>query len=138
MAAVERETPPPQGAADRDAPPKYLLSTRVPSYWIPLLPVQVRVAPDRIVSRLRRGAVLQPDGSGAVHHARGRLLNAQAALSLYDEEIPREGIRLTRHYQMARWIDGATFVWQANRKVVGRGEGASGLQFDSLDPPDGA
>ncbi len=138
VAAVERETPPPQGAADRDAPPKYLLSTRVPSYWIPLLPVQVRVAPDRIVSRLRRGAVLQPDGSGVVHYARGRLLNAQAALSLYDEEIPREGIRLTRHYQMARWIDGATFVWQANRKVVGRGEGASGLQFDSLDPPDGA
>ena len=135
MAPVEHETQTVQNPADSDAPPRYRLSSRVPSYWIPLLPVQLRIAPDRVVTRLRRGAVLQPDGSGLVHHARGRLLNEREALSLYDEEIPREGIRLTRHYQMARWINGATFVWQANRKAAGRGEGASGLLFDSVDSP---
>lgn len=134
VAAIERETSPEPRASDSDAAPRYQLSSRVPSFWIPLLPVQVRSAPDRIVTRLRRGAVLQPDGSGIVHRAQGRLLNEREALSLYDEEIPREGIRLTRHYQMSRWIDGATFVWQANRKTVGRGEGSSGLQFDAVDP----
>jgi hypothetical protein len=84
------------------------------------------------VSRLKRGAVLQPDGSHKVHTARGRLLNTGAALLMHDEEVPREGVRVTRHYQMTRWIDGTTWVWLAHRKQVGRGEGSSGLQFDRL------
>jgi hypothetical protein len=109
------------------------LSTVVPPYWIPLLPVQLRVAPDRIVSRLKRGAVLQPDGSQIVHRAQGRALNTGTSLLLFDEEIPREGIRVTRHYQLARWIDGSTWVWLAYRKAVGRGEGSSALRFDSID-----
>jgi hypothetical protein len=41
---------------------------------------------------------------------------------------------VARHWQLARWIDGATLVWQAYRKQVGRGEGSSGLRFDSLEP----
>jgi hypothetical protein len=36
---------------------------------------------------------------------------------------------------MARWIDGSTWAWVAHRKQVGRGEGSSGLQFDSLEEP---
>ena len=51
--------------------PRYLLSTTVPKHWIPLLPVQLREPPDKVVSRLRRGAVLQPDGSQEVHKAAG-------------------------------------------------------------------
>ena len=126
-------------AADDGLPPsagtttaRYLLSSTVPPNWVPLLPVQLVVAPDTIVSRLKRGAVLQPDGSQKVHTARGRLLNTGAALLMHDEEVPREGVRVTRHYQMTRWIDGTTWVWLAHRKQVGRGEGSSGLQFDRL------
>jgi hypothetical protein len=40
----------------------------------------------------------------------------------------RQGIRVMRRYQMARSTDGT-----ANRKQVGRGEGSSGLRFDSVD-----
>ena len=123
-----------------DAPPsaglasaRYVLSSTVPANWIPLLPVQVAVPPDTIVSRLKRGAVLQPDGSQQVHSALGRVLNPGGSLLLFDEEVPREGIRVTRHCQMARWIDGSTWLWVAHRKQVGRGEGSSGLQFDRLD-----
>jgi hypothetical protein len=116
----------------------YRLSSTVPPYWIPLLPVQLKLDNDKVVSRLKRGAVLQPDGSQKVHHAEGRVLNRGAELLLYDEEIPREGVRVTRHYQMARWIDGSTFVWAAHRKQVGRGEGSSGLVFDSLNAAQGA
>ncbi len=122
---------PPSAAAP---PPRYLLASTVPEDWIPLLPVQLRVAPDRVVSRLRRGAVLQPDGSQKTHPALGRILNAARELMLFDEEVPREGVHVTRHWQHARWIDGTTCVWHAFRKQVGRGEGSSGLRFDSLEP----
>jgi hypothetical protein len=123
-------------AATRDAStelPRYLLSTTVPAHWIPLLPVQLRLAPDKIVSRLKRGAVLQPDGSQKIHRAQGRILNIGKELLLYDEEVPREGIHVTRNYQVARWIDGSTWAWVAHRKQVGRGEGSSGLVFDSVN-----
>jgi hypothetical protein len=47
-----------------------------------------------------------------------------------EEEVPREGRRVTRSYQLARWIDGTTFLWLGRRASVGRGEGSSGLRFD--------
>lgn len=114
------------------APPRYLLSSAVPTNWIPLLPVQQAAGAGRIVSRLKRGAVLQADGSAKVTHAQSRVLNSAAELLLYDEEIPREGVRVTQQRRLSRWIDGSTWVWTAYRKQVGRGEGSSGLQFDQL------
>ena len=57
-------------------------------------------------------------------------------LLLYDEEVPREGVHVTRNRRMARWIDGSTWVWTAFRKQVGRGEGSSGLRFDSVTRDD--
>jgi hypothetical protein len=122
------------GPAPGDAtPPRYLLATTVPKHWIPLLPVQLREPPDKVVSRLRRGAVLQPDGSQAIHQAEGRILNKDPHLLMFDEEVPREGVHVARHYQLARWIDGSTWAWMALRKTVGRGEGSSGLRFDSVN-----
>ena len=114
------------------APARYLLSTTVPAHWIPLLPVQLQLAPGKRVQRLKRGAVLQPDGSRKVHAAQGRVLRSGTDLLLYDEEVPREGIHVTRHFQLTRWIDGSTWVWAAHRKRIGRGEGSSALRFDSV------
>jgi hypothetical protein len=123
------------GAAPGDALPRYLLSTTVPNHWIPLLPVQLREE-GKVVSRLRRGAVLQPDGSQEIHKAQGRILNKDPHLLMFDEEVPREGVHVARHYQLARWIDGSTWAWMALRKTVGRGEGSSGLRFDSVNTQD--
>ena len=120
------------GAAPDDAVPRYLLSTTVPKYWIPLLPVQLHEPPDKVVSRLRRGAVLQPDGSQEIHKAEGRILNKEPHLIMFDEEVPREGVHVARHYQFARWIDGSTWVWMALRKTVGRGEGSSGTSSSNI------
>ena len=124
------------GAAPGDTLPRYLLSTTVPQHWIPLLPVQQHEPPDKVVSRLRRGAVLQPDGSHEIHKAEGRILNKDPHLLMFDEEVPREGVHVARHYQLARWIDGSTWAWMALRKTVGRGEGSSGLRFDSVNSQD--
>jgi hypothetical protein len=127
-----------QAPADTEGVPRYQLSSRVPANWIPLLPVQSTGADGKVTSRLRRAAVLQPDGSQQRQHALGSVLNPGGPLSLHDEEVPREGMHVSRHYQMARWTDGATFAWLANRKQVGRGEGSSGLRFDSLEGASGA
>ena len=111
----------------------YRLATDVPDYWVPLLPVQSATG-----LRLKRGAVLKPDGPPQPVRARGRILNPEppnpTVLAMHDEEIPREGIRVTRHYQLARWLDGATHLWIGCRKVVGRGEGSSALSFDTIEP----
>jgi len=111
----------------------YRLATEVPDYWIPLLPVQ---SPAGL--RLRRGMLLKADGSQELIRARGRILVpdpvSRDGLSIFEEEIPREGIRVTRNYQLTRWQDGSTHLWIGRRKVVGSGEGSSGLQFDTAKP----
>jgi len=111
----------------------YRLATEVPDYWIPLLPVQ---SPAGL--RLRRGMLLKADGSQEPIRARGRILVPDPVsgdgLSIFEEEIPREGIRVTRNYQLTRWQDGSTHLWIGRRKVVGSGEGSSGLQFDTARP----
>lgn len=111
----------------------YQLSTEIPNNWVPLLPVQSSTG-----LRLKRGAMLSVDGPPQLVHAQGHILNPDAlnsdGLSIYEEEIPREGIRVTRNYQLARWQDGSTHLWIGRRKAVGRGEGSSGLSFDILKP----
>jgi hypothetical protein len=121
-----------------DTLPRYQLSTTVPNNWIPLLPVQIEMKvsdnePPVTLQRLKRGAMLQPDGTNRIHRAQGRILAFGNDTLIYDEEIPREGIHVTRHFQCARWIDGSTWTWFGNRKGVGRGEGSSGLRFDSVE-----
>jgi len=106
---------------------RYRLSTETPDYWVPLLPVRTK---DGL--RLKRGAVLKIDGEPEPVHAVGRILESDNDLSLFEEEVPREGVRVTRTYQFTRWIDGSSHCWIGRRKSVGRGEGSSGLQFDSL------
>jgi len=111
----------------------YRLATSVPDNWVPLIPVQSSTG-----LRLRRGAVLKPDGLAKPVVAHGRVLNPEPphpnGLQIYEEEIPREGIRVTRNYQLTRWHDGSTHLWIGRRKAVGRGEGSSGLKFDSVEP----
>jgi hypothetical protein len=76
--------------------------------------------------------VLKTDGSPEKVAAKGRILTPDGgrALELYEEEVPREGVRVTRNYQYTRWFDGSTHLWIGRRKQIGRGEGSSGLRFD--------
>ncbi len=111
----------------------YRLSTTVPDYWLPLVPV--RIDPARPDIRLRRGRVLlDRDGQPVTPGALGRVLEPATPLSLYEEEVPRAGARVTRAWQYARWVDGSTHVWIGRRKGPGRGEGWSGLRFDVVEP----
>jgi hypothetical protein len=113
----------------------YQLVTRVPDYWIPFLPVRVDTGnPDSRAIRLKRGVILKPDGSREIG-PQGRILEpGRRELALFEEEVPREGARVTRSYQYTRWIDGSTHLWVGRQKGAGRGEGSSGLRFDSVKP----
>ena len=92
--------------------------------------------PGQILSRLKRGAILQPDGTKSPQEATGEVLLSLANLLLYDEEVPREGARITRQRRLARWTDGSTWLWTSYRNQVGRGEGSSQLRFDQLLEPE--
>jgi hypothetical protein len=116
-----------------DSTPVYRIASQVPEYWTPLMPVQTDAA--ILAVRLVRGAVLKTDGSQEIVQSFGRILNpdGNVRLALYEEEVPREGARVTRNYQLARWLDGSTHLWMGRRKQVGRGEGSSGLRFDTAE-----
>jgi hypothetical protein len=112
---------------------RYQLATEVPENWVPLLPVQSGTG-----LRLKVSRVLKADGSQRLVEASGRILNPDnqgtGGLAIFEEEIPREGVRVARTYQLARWQDGSTHLWIGRRKTIGRGEGSSGLRFDVLKP----
>jgi hypothetical protein len=123
----EEANPPQTPEGDETQPLPYRLGTTVPDYWIPLLPVREGTS-----LKLKRGAI--PDFNAGEPHRliepQGRILEPGRELLLQEEEVPREGARVTRTYQYARWIDGSTHLWIGRRKEPGRGEGSSGLQFD--------
>jgi hypothetical protein len=106
----------------RGADLRYLLATVVPDYWIPLVPVS---APSGA-----GGFFLRKGSTGAADAALGQLLSARP-FDLKDEEVPREGVRVRRVVELARAVDGATLRWVARRVSIGRGEGSSGLAYDS-------
>ena len=109
----------------------YRLATQIPDYWIPLVPVRDA---DRRSVRLRRGRLLASTGGGTtLPTPLGRILEPGTPLSLFEEEVPRAGARITRAWQLARWTDGSTHLWIGRRKRPGRGEGSSGLRFDVLE-----
>jgi hypothetical protein len=103
--------------------PAYRLGSNVPDYWIPFLPVAAGSGPLRM-----RRARMPTTGGGPL----GRLIG-YPGLTIFLEELPREGVHLERRYRTARGPDGATHLWIGRRRSVGRGEGRSGLQFDYLE-----
>jgi len=112
---------------EEGAPPSsYRLTTEVPDYWIPLVPVR---QPNENGIRLQRGALARPGPQGPAR-AQGRIMSTPGPLLLFDEEVPRSGARISAAYEYARWIDGSTHVWRGRRKETGRGESASGLRYD--------
>jgi hypothetical protein len=122
--------PPPDDATGDAA---YHLATTVPDYWIPFQPQ--RIDPNKPDVRLRRAAALLDEGNAPdFSRPLGRILEPERTdLSLFEEEVPRSGLRLVRQFEYTRWVDGSTFLWLARRKGSGAGEGSSGLRFDRLE-----
>ncbi|HMJ03005.1 MAG TPA: hypothetical protein VK506_08680, partial [Conexibacter sp.] len=119
----------PAAAADDRPPLQWRLMRPPPSHWYPLIPV---ARGDRLASfaigsvELASGATTTPPRSVA--------LSELAASGLGEEELAREGRRLLRSVQRARWTDGGLHTWTARRILPGRGEGSSSVRFDDVLP----
>jgi hypothetical protein len=131
--------PPAQPLIDTGAAIRYVLGTSVSENWVPFIPVRIPGS-DREV-RLQRAAMprLLPGAPSPVE-PRGAILRVgldeepKQAYFLNEEEVPRAGVIVTRAYQRARWFDGRVLTWLGRRKQTGRGQGSSGLEFDSIVP----
>jgi hypothetical protein len=118
-----------------DAQLVYRLATAVPEHWIPLVPVAAAAstAAEPVVELQRRAVLrIETDGERRRINPRGVVLGGEGDLRIAEEEVGREGAVVERSFQFARWFDGRSLVWIGRRKHAGRGEGASGLRFDTL------
>jgi hypothetical protein len=117
----------------------YRLMTAVPENWIPFVSVPLGGVPlGSFATELQRRPLLRfrDDGTTEVINPRGVLMRppGEQFLRLAAEEVPREGIVVTRSFQSARTADGRTVLWIGRRQRVGTGEGSSGWRFDTALP----
>ncbi|MEM6723134.1 MAG: hypothetical protein AAF598_03795 [Bacteroidota bacterium] len=87
------------------------------------------IRPRTNLLRAGLGSTMSANGS---FHVSGQTDIQTHPYFVYEEEIPRAGIRVTGSFQRTRWYDGTTFLWYGRRKRTGRGEGQSGLAFDTV------
>jgi hypothetical protein len=106
----------------------YELALEPPDHWTPLVPV---AAGARSI-RLRRGVVLR--GDAQAFPPLGRILDPAQPFALFEEEVPRSGLMLTRSWQLTRAADGRLITWIGRRTRPGRGESRSQLRFDRTRP----
>jgi hypothetical protein len=120
---------------------RYKIMSSVPENWIPFIPVHIENDSRNI--QLQRAAMPriipgQEVASIERVHPRTTLLregldnDPQKPYYIFEEEVPRAGILVSRSYQRTRWYNGKTFLWLGIHKKTGRGEGSSGLRFDYL------
>ena len=124
------------------APLRYDVMSDVAENWIPF--VAARKSGSDRQTLLQRGSMLRLIDGDADRPRRitprtptlreGLEADPQRPYFLAEEEVPRAGAWVSRSFQRTRWRFGRTVVWIGMRKRAGRGEGSSGLTFDSLVP----
>ncbi|WP_406212238.1 hypothetical protein [Streptomyces canus] len=120
LAATLSPAPAPDAAQPpAEAAPRYLLATEVPAHWYPLV-LQPLAGEESV--RFRPARLARDDAS--LEALLGRLLAETAGL--YEEEVPRSGLRVERGRQFRRWQDGSAHAWTTRRKVSGTGAGRAG------------
>ena len=112
---------------------RYRLAADVPPpWWIPFIPERIG---DTTEMRLRRARMSQWAELGpGLAGPKSQVLAPQASqFYIEEEEIPRAGIRVERHYQLARAEDGSLHLWMRYAKTRGRQARASGLRWDIIE-----
>lgn len=124
-----------------DAKIRFVLGTTVPENWIPFIATH-QPGSTRLI-RLQRASMPRltdaiPDSPveprGAVLRAGLDGFDVRQPYFLHEEEVLRAGAIVTRSFQRTRWFDGTVFTWIGRKKQTGRGQGASGLVFDRVQP----
>jgi hypothetical protein len=120
---------------------RYVLGTTVPENWIPFIAVR-KPGSQRLI-RLQRASMprltdaipgTRVEPRGAILRVGLDRLDVREPYFLHEEEVPRAGAIVTRGFQRTRWFDGKVYTWMGRKKETGRGQGASGLEFDRITP----
>lgn len=131
--------PPSSDEDNTSAAIAYQLMNSVPENWIPFVPVHVEG--ERREIQLQRAAMPRIiEGPVAITRIRPRtsLLRpgldetVKQAYKIFEEEVPRAGVKVMQSYQRTRWYNGKVYNWLGVRKQTGHGEQSSGLVFDIL------
>jgi hypothetical protein len=118
---------------------KYVLGNTVPENWIPFIPVHTDDTNRAIkLQRASMPRLFQNDYTRVrprtqlVRFGIDDTQQQTAPYFIHEEEVPRAGVHLTGSHQRTRWYNGKVVNWYGYRKRWGRGEGSSGLRYDSL------
>jgi hypothetical protein len=142
LAMAAAEAAPPPAPFEFKAPIRYEIMTSVPENWIPFVPVH-RDGDTREIQLQRASMPRIVRGGGPVpEKVKPRTILLRHGLDdeepkryfLFEEEVPRAGVRVYQTFQRTRWYGGRVLTWLGVRKIVGRGEGSSGLAFDQIKP----
>jgi hypothetical protein len=120
---VELPAPPPTPTAPLQEAPLAYRAMRFPAAgFVPLVLVE---GTERMLVRATRIDGLEPEPGGRIIATR---------FALHDEELPPEGLLVSRRFEMTRSRDGTRHLWIARTKMPGVTVPASGLAFDRLEP----
>jgi hypothetical protein len=118
----------------------YEAQNTVPENWIPFIPVHVPGSNREI--QLQRGAMPRVLGGPVTPPVKvpprttllrpGLDASPASGYFVHEEEVPRVGTRLTVSFNRARQPNGTPVVWLSARRLTGRGEAHSGLEWDRL------
>ncbi|WP_435599763.1 hypothetical protein [Streptomyces sp. C10-9-1] len=115
------------------APIAYQAMSSVPENWTPFIAVHVPGGHRAV--RLQRAGVLSSVDGKAVEPRTSLLREGFDAGDPYfinEEEVTQAGTRVAVAYNRTRWRNGRVAVWLSAQRGLGRGEGSSGLAFDTL------
>lgn len=113
-----------------EGPWPYRVQTAVPPWWIPLIPERTGGAEVHLRrARMSAWEVLPPELTGPF----SALMDRTRAVTVAEHAVPASGVRISRHWQVARAYDGRPVLWQSWRRKFGAEEKASGLRFDLID-----
>lgn len=116
------------------APVAYEVMNTVPEHWIPFIPVHKD--DQRRSIQLQRAALPSAILPSTVVRPRTDLLreglDQGKAYFVNEEEVTQTGTRVSLAFQRTRWRDGRVVVWLGARRGSGRGQGSSGLRFDTV------
>lgn len=130
---------------------RYTLQTHVPYNWIPFLPEHVKDknawgghfdlwGREMVLRRgkmpcyilTEKGFERKPVLPVSSILRKGLDGNSYRPLFINEEEVQQTGIRLTKNYQRARWLNGKTYLWLGMYKKLAKFSEKSGLEFDTL------
>ncbi|MEO7190180.1 MAG: hypothetical protein ABI051_03920 [Vicinamibacterales bacterium] len=122
------------GTVPRNGDVAYRLMTDVPEHWVPFLPVHLPGSSRQV--GLVEAVLPRPHtlGEPEISSPRSSVLQELRGLVIPEEEVPTAGVVVRRRWFLARSADGGRHAWAARSVSSGRGEGASGLRFDTAEP----